>query len=45
METGYIEKKVFTMRVVKLWHRLPWEAVAAPALETFKASLDGASLD
>ena len=28
-------------RVVRHWHRLPREAVDAPSLETFKASLDG----
>jgi len=37
-----IGKKFFTMRVVKHWHRLPREAVAAPSLEVFKARLDGA---
>ncbi|KFR08369.1 hypothetical protein N306_00063, partial [Opisthocomus hoazin] len=37
-----IWKKFFTMRVVKHWHRLPREAVAAPSLEAFKARLDGA---
>jgi len=30
------------MRVVKHWHRLPREAVAAPSLAVFKAGLDGA---
>jgi len=30
------------MRAVKHWHRLPREAVAAPSLAVFKASLDGA---
>ena len=30
------------MRVVRPWHRLPREAVAAPSLEVFKAGLDGA---
>ena len=37
-----IRKKFFTMRVVKHWHRLPREAVAAPSLAVFKARLDGA---
>jgi len=37
-----IRKKFFTMRVVKHWHRLPREAVAALSLEVFKARLDGA---
>ena len=30
------------MRVMKHWHRLPKEAVAAPSLAVFKAGLDGA---
>jgi len=37
-----IRKKFFTVRVVKHWHRLPRESVAAPSLEVFKARLDGA---
>jgi len=37
-----IRKKFFTMRVVKHWHRLPREAVAALSVEVFKARLDGA---
>jgi len=37
-----MRKKFFTMRVVKHWHRLPREAVAAPSLAVFKARLDGA---
>ncbi|KFO55743.1 hypothetical protein N302_01110, partial [Corvus brachyrhynchos] len=35
-------KKLFTVRVVRHWHRLPKEAVNAPSLEVFKARLDGA---
>ncbi|KFQ88405.1 hypothetical protein N337_01140, partial [Phoenicopterus ruber ruber] len=37
-----IRMKFFPMRVVRPWHRLPREAVAAPSLEVFKARLDGA---
>jgi len=37
-----MRKKFFTRRVVKHWHRLPREAVAAPSLAVFKARLDGA---
>ncbi|KFV41565.1 hypothetical protein N341_05856, partial [Tyto alba] len=37
-----IGKKFFTVRVVRHWHRLPREVVAAPALEGFSARLDGA---
>jgi len=37
-----IRKKFFTMRLVKHWHRLPREAVAAPSLAVLKARLDGA---
>jgi len=37
-----IRKKFFTVRVVKHWHRLPREAVAATSLTVFKARLDGA---
>jgi len=37
-----VRKKLFTMRVVRPWHRLPREAVAAPSLAVFKARLDGA---
>jgi len=37
-----IRKKFFTMRVMRQWNLLPREAVTAPSLEVFKASLDGA---
>jgi len=37
-----IRKKLFTLRVVRPWHRLPREAVAAPSLAVFKARLDRA---
>jgi len=37
-----IRKNFFTMRVVRHWHRLSREAVAAPSLELFKARLDRA---
>jgi len=37
-----IRKKLFTMRMVNHWHRLPREVVDAPSLETFKAGLDRA---
>jgi len=37
-----IRKKFFTLRVMRSWHRLPREAVAAPCLAVFKARLDGA---
>jgi len=37
-----IRKKFFTLGVVRPWHRLPREAVAAPCLAVFKARLDGA---
>jgi len=37
-----VRMKLFTVRVVKRWHRLPREAVAAPSLAVCKARLDGA---
>jgi len=37
-----IRKKYFTLRVVRHWHRLPREFVAAPSLTVFSARLDGA---
>jgi len=37
-----VRKKFFVMMVVRLWHRLPREAVGAPSLAVFKARLDGA---
>jgi len=36
-----IRKKLFTLRAVRHWKRLPREVVDAPSLEVFKASLDG----
>ena len=37
-----VRGKFFTMRVVRCRHRLPREAVDAPSLEVFKATLDSA---
>ena len=37
-----IRKRLFTVRVVRHWNRLPSELVDAPSLEAFKARLDGA---
>ncbi|KFV41079.1 hypothetical protein N328_07340, partial [Gavia stellata] len=38
-----IRKKIFTVRMVRHWNRLPREVVDAPSLEAFKARLDRAS--
>jgi len=37
-----IKKKFFAVSMLRHWHRLPREAVAAPSLEMLKARLDGA---
>jgi len=37
-----IRKKIFTIRVVRHWDRLPREVVDAPCLETLTVRLDGA---
>ncbi|KFP42410.1 hypothetical protein N324_12975, partial [Chlamydotis macqueenii] len=37
-----IRKKIFTMRVIEHWNRLPREGVDGPSLEAFKARLDEA---
>jgi len=37
-----IRKKFFTVRVVRHWNRLPMRLWMPPALEVFKARLDGA---
>jgi len=37
-----IRKKFLSLRVVRPWHRLPGEAVAAPSLAVFEARLDRA---
>jgi len=37
-----IRKILFTIKVVKPWHRFPREVVEAPSLERSKARLDGA---
>jgi len=40
-----IRKKFFTVRVVKLWNRLPREAVESPFPEVFKRCVDIALQD
>jgi len=37
-----IRKKFFTVRVLRLWNKLPSEAVGGPSVEAFKARLDAA---
>jgi len=37
-----IRKKIFTVRVVRHWHRLPREVLDALSLKTSKVRLDGA---
>jgi len=37
-----IRKKIFTVRVVRHWHRLPREVLDALSLNTFKVKLDRA---
>ncbi|KFW71033.1 hypothetical protein AS28_02313, partial [Pygoscelis adeliae] len=37
-----IRTKLFTVRAVRHWNRLPREVVDAPSLEEFKARLDEA---
>ena len=36
-----MRKKIFTIMLVKHWHRLPREVVDAPSLETSKVRLEG----
>lgn len=37
-----IRKKLFTLRVVRPWNRLPRDIVGPPFLQVFKVRLDGA---
>ena len=38
----HVRGKLFTVRVMRCWNRLPRDVVDAPSLEVFKARLDGA---
>ena len=40
-----IRKKIFIIKVVRCWHRLPREVVDALSLEISKIRLDGALSD
>jgi len=42
VHTIYIRKKLFTVGVMRHWHRLPRDVVDAPSLAVFKARLDAA---
>ena len=37
-----IRKKLFTVRVVRHWNRLPRDVVDVPSVETLKVRVDGA---
>jgi len=37
-----VRKKIFTIRMVRHWHRLPGQVVDAPSPETLKVRLNGA---
>ncbi|KFP71617.1 hypothetical protein N310_11453, partial [Acanthisitta chloris] len=37
-----IREKFYSVRVLKIWNRLPREVIDSPSLEVFKARLDGA---
>ncbi|WP_237584459.1 hypothetical protein, partial [Salmonella sp. gx-f5] len=39
------KNKLFTLRVIRHWNKMPEEAVDAPSLEVFKARLDGQQPD
>ena len=40
-----LRRKSFAVGVVRRWHTLPGDAVAAPSMETFRARLDRALCD